>query len=497
MVIACASIIASMLAACGRPQPANEGAAPPGPADAQASNPYPHLTPNEIRFGVSPTRNKDVTYQPGVIIMERGAEAIRSYSANGMTWTIDASAPHAAEIQPDKILFATGRAVGRVLAVERAGTDIAVTLGPVELTDVIEEVHIAYRGTLNPATMISYYAPDYPGTSIDLSTPTRTSMVKRDSTTTSWMQAGADDFRVLPVGSILPAGGGGKIGPLDEFAIGDFSFVPNCCGGLGVTQRYKRDGLDFTATAQLVLHDPAFSFHLDIAHGLKTAEIELTGVGGILVDFKGATNADITQIDRAFSLPVDLSFPIGGIAVPFSATFRQSILLQTAFTVKQAALHAVGEYELGGAIKAGYSNGQLTATAPAFGRTKQNLAQSIGGVSAGVNALVLGYGGKMIVGLGAFGLAVGPYVSINTTIGTTRGSDLQVPLVGYTCRTGQFKMWLDYGVGYALPDVVVKALNAFLSLFHAKPISPTNDYSLGSKPIYYLSEGVPPSCDKA
>jgi hypothetical protein len=153
-------------------------------------------------------------------------------------------------------------------------------------------------------------------------------------------------------------------------------------------------------------------------------------------------------------------------------------------------------YELGGTIKAGYSNGQLSATVPQFGRAKQSLAQSIGGQSVGVNALILGYGGKMIVGLGAFGLAVGPYVSVNTTVGTTLGSDTQIPLVGYTWRTAEFKMWLDYGVGYALPKVVVKALNAFLSLFHAEPISQSNDYSLGSKPIYYLSEGVPPSCDK-
>ena len=465
---------------------------------AHTASPYPNLSAAEIRFGVSPTRNKDVAYQPDVIIMEHGADAIRSYSADGMTWTFDAGAPHAAEIQPGRILFATGRAVGRVLAVERKGSDLDVTLGPVELTDVIEEVHISYHGALDPETMISYYAPDYPGTSVDLSVPTRTSMLGEDRRGTAptawWTDVDPDQFRVRQVGSV-PAGGGGKIGPLEEFGIGEFNFVPNCCGGLGVKQRYKKDGLDFTASAQLILNHPEFSFHLDIAHGLKTAEIELTGVGGILVDFRGTTNAEFAQIDRAFALPVDLSFPIGGIAVPFSATFRQSFLIKTAFTAKQAGLHAVGEYELGGTIKAGYSNGQLSVTTPLFGRTKQNLAQSIDGVSAGVNALILGYGGKLIVGLGAFGLAVGPYVSVNTTVGTTRGSDTQVPIVGYTCRTAQFKMWVDYGVGYAIPNVVVQALNTFLSLFHAAPISQSSDYSLGSKPIYYLSEGVPPSCD--
>jgi hypothetical protein len=48
---------------------------------------------------VSPTLNKDVKYQPAVIVMEHGAEAIRANSSDGMTWTLDANAPHAAEIQ--------------------------------------------------------------------------------------------------------------------------------------------------------------------------------------------------------------------------------------------------------------------------------------------------------------------------------------------------------------------------------------------------------------
>jgi hypothetical protein len=107
------------------------------------------LTDAEILYGVSPTRNSQVTYQDDVIVMEHGAEAIRSQSSNGLTWTLDANAPGAADIQPDKILFATGRVVGRVLAVERSGGDLAVTLGPMELTDVIKDAQITYQGALD------------------------------------------------------------------------------------------------------------------------------------------------------------------------------------------------------------------------------------------------------------------------------------------------------------------------------------------------------------
>src|SRR5258708_15421514 len=145
--------------------------APPEPAGARADQSAATattLSEAERHFGVSPTFNKDVRYQPAVIVMEHGAEAIRANSSDGMTWTLDANVPHAAEIQKDRILFATGRAVGRVLAVERKGDTLAVTLGPVELTEVFEELHVSYHGALDPSKMIAYYAPDSPGTYTDL-----------------------------------------------------------------------------------------------------------------------------------------------------------------------------------------------------------------------------------------------------------------------------------------------------------------------------------------
>lgn len=91
-----------------------------------------------------------------------------------MTWTIDANAPGAAAIQVDKILFATGRAVGRVLKVDRGGVDLAVTLGQVELTDLLDEAHISHHGTLDPADMIVYVgSPDYPGAMFDANAPAK------------------------------------------------------------------------------------------------------------------------------------------------------------------------------------------------------------------------------------------------------------------------------------------------------------------------------------
>jgi hypothetical protein len=46
----------------------------------------PTISEAERHFGVSPTFNKDVEYQPAVIVMEHGAEAIRANSSDGMAW---------------------------------------------------------------------------------------------------------------------------------------------------------------------------------------------------------------------------------------------------------------------------------------------------------------------------------------------------------------------------------------------------------------------------
>src|ERR1700678_4492294 len=97
---------------------------PPPSASAPTSGAHP-LTPHslsdaELRYGVSPTKNTAVTYQPNVVLMEHGADAIKSVSPDGLTWSIDASSPEAAGLDTGKILFATSRAVGKILAVQHS-----------------------------------------------------------------------------------------------------------------------------------------------------------------------------------------------------------------------------------------------------------------------------------------------------------------------------------------------------------------------------------------
>lgn len=507
------------------------------PSAAAAPLSTASLSEAERRYGVSPTLNKNVEYQPDVIIMEHGAQAIRSQSSDGFTWTIDAEAQGASEIKVDKILFATGRVVGRVLKVEHQGGDVKVTLGPMELTDVIKEAHIEYSSALDPTQMLVYVAPpDYPGTFEDRDVPE-----SKDSSAANAQHADKTRIRVYTVSStgelrplheeghggvscvagtaegslvqtayrgcdegpvrsgnfryVNTAASGGIASDIAAVLINGFSIVPDVSKGLGATIRYPlKNGMHFLAHANLRLENPKFTFHLNISNGgVNTATVELSGVGGIDVGIEGGTNGEFKNVDQVFAIPVDISFPMPTL-IPFAATFHQSILVKTDFTAKQAVIRANGDYKLTGSIIGGVINGQPSGKAPLFVEATQNLAHSLSGESLGVNAIVLGYGGKLIVGIGGYGFVVGPWASVNTSVGITRGSDAQTGLVGYTCRSAIFDFSLKYGLGWAIPSWSANLVNSFFSIFHAKPIRADYGLELGTIPIKSQSDAVPPSC---
>lgn len=120
------------------------------------------LTESERQFGIAPRRTKDVEYADGVIVMEEGDKAIRSMGGDGMHWTFDANSPHVNEFQEGRIVFATGRAVGRIVGLKRQGDSVTAFLAPVQLTDVIKRGHFAMSQKVDVANMLTYVAPDFP-----------------------------------------------------------------------------------------------------------------------------------------------------------------------------------------------------------------------------------------------------------------------------------------------------------------------------------------------
>jgi hypothetical protein len=465
-------VIAALLtaAACSKHDAAPPAAAsaptagtPPAPAATRVAGvpaSLARLTPNELAWGVSPTRNDKVTYQPDVIIMEHGADAVRAMASNGLTWTIDATAPHADEIKVDKILFATGRVMGRILAVQHTPNGLAVTLGPVEITDVIKECDLTSDQPIDLASALVYTAPDYPGATTHDAPAEGTSFAEPE------VPVLFASYRPAAQAPNIP-----DIGAPKEILIDNFHIIPVCCGGLGITIAHDGQGVKMMATATVELKDPSIHFDLVIHGGtIYTALVQLKGTAGFRVHFTAGTDAGIKgNIHQNFFVPVDATFPLAGLGVPLSVVIRQTLTLTTLFTAQNGTLEATGEYEFGGDFKAGKENGgDWRADGPTSVTTKQNLANTTEGISLGVNGLVFGYGAKIIVGIGAFGFVTGPYVGYNTVVGINKSSSMPGAL---PCASGTLNTSMRFGVGYQMPQLVTDAINFFMRALNVKPIN--------------------------
>jgi hypothetical protein len=495
-------VIAALLTAiaCRKPDsaaPANSSSAPgatPGTPIATSdavtgmSPALAKLTPNERKWGISPTLNDKVTYQPDVIIMEHGADAVKAMASNGLTWTIDANAPHASDIQVDKILFATGRVMGRVLKVDRKGDGLEVTLGPVELTDVIKDCDLSATQAIEMSSMLVYTAPDYPGaTTHDEPEEQPTSFAAPEVPVLFASYDRSEPFQDSPA-----------IDQLKEILIDNFLFIPVCCQNIGVSLEHKGNGVKMRASAIVELGTRWVEFHLVIRNAtIYTASVELHGVAGFRVVLEAGTAPGISgNIHQNFFLPVDWTFPVTGMAVPFSVIFRQTLSLTTIFTAQSATIHAEGEYAFNGSFFAGKKDGgDWGASGPSNVTTVKNLASTVDGASVGVNGLVFAYGAKIIVGIGAYGFVTGPYVGYNTTVGLEKGSSMTVAMMP-SCRAATYVNSLKYGVGYQIPKLVTNAINFFLRAINVKPITGEGGYGQ-EKTLTNQKEFYPASCDKA
>jgi hypothetical protein len=135
----------------------------PGPILVGHPVKFSDMTESERKFGIAPKRGAGVEYQPDVILMEHGDQAIKSFASNGLSWNFDANAPQVDQFQVGKVVFATGRAVGRIVALEKNGDQMSAILGPVQLTDIIKRGKFSYHQPLDLSQAIAYVAPDYPG----------------------------------------------------------------------------------------------------------------------------------------------------------------------------------------------------------------------------------------------------------------------------------------------------------------------------------------------
>ncbi|WP_326550426.1 hypothetical protein [Micromonospora sp. NBC_01813] len=438
-LVGSAIVVLLTVTACDGTGPAvgpRPGAGPPVSAEA------------EPRYGAAPTPHPDVTYQPDVVIVGGGAYSVRSVAADTFTWRIDPAAANADQLAPGKVMFLTGRAVGRVVDVRRDGDDLAVAIGPVDITEVIRD------GTFSSAEPVPLAAA-----------------VAYPEAAASWSETTDDDSGTTDGGGGAADGAsGGLLVPAAAKAAAGLSAKPICCAsGVGADFTYASDSVRLVGKVLLKMNTPKASFHLEIQGARVTrAELQIQGAAALRVEINGATSNG-QNIHRRIPIPVDFSVPIGSVlGVPFSATVTQVIGVKTAFSAKNGNIKATGEWSLNRSIGFGYANGAFGVHAPSSIGVDQSLINSITGISVGVNGLILDYHAKFQVGLGALGFTAGLYFELTVTLGMTIGSAAGAPIE--VCRSAQLGLWASYGVGYTIPAALATVINTFLQLFNAKPI---------------------------
>jgi hypothetical protein len=468
------------VAACGGDRPSTT--APPATGGAQGGAPatppgsfrkpgpprmatLAELTPAERQWGIAPVRSPDVTYQPDVVLIDRGPEAIRAMSANGLEWTLDVAAVQGADVTPGKVLFVTGRMVGRVLDVKKKDDTLVVILGPVELTEVISDVRIEFSAPVDFSQASQFSAPELPGVAAD-ATPLKVSTTEpvRRFGLMRALATGAEPMTYRRAAS--------------DLSVGNFRISPKVgLTGLGAEISADANGLHFNSNALLRLEKPRLSFVLDISKGkLVTCELELVGAAGIAMEFNLVSSTGFaSNVNQSIYVPSDFSIPLLGKVVPFSITVRQAYLVKTAIGAK-GRLQADGDYSVSGGFSIGYRNGKLGVGGPTRFKANHPIVDSISGISPTASGIVLAHQTRVIVGIGAFGFATGPYFTMTNTMGITRSSDLDTLT---RCRMADVIVSVDAGVGYFMPKALTTGINFFLKAMNLRQIKGEGGVTLG------------------
>jgi hypothetical protein len=278
--------------------------------------------------------------------------------------------------------------------------------------------------------------------------------------------------------------------PLVDLAGGKAIPMAGSDGGVGVEYDYDNGGLKLRASGYMTMRNSGVSFFLHIKNGLQDCGIRLNGSVGIKLHLNASAAKDFqANFHKKLWLPIDLSIPLGG-PVPLSLTFNSSFLIETAFSAKTSVLNAEGEYSFGAGMEAGYWSKAWRLNAGAAVQTTTEIGHSVEGISVGINSVVMGFNIRTMVGIGSFGFNAGVYIAFRFS-----GTALKAPNIAFPCRQGTVDINLDTGIGYAIPQWVTTAINAFLTPFTSKRVDSTGTFLRGpTQPLYQHVTQIPDGC---
>lgn len=474
--------------------------ASPGTTVLTAVDPHT-LSASEVQFGVSPKRSPEVEYQPDVIVMEHGDQAIRAAGGDGLSWTFDANAPNVSDFQEGKVVFATGRAVGRILALKHDGSTVTAILGPVQITDIIKNGRFVMNQAVDPDKMIAYVAPDYPGMQSDTGTAKAASL-DDDGGDAAPSAAGRlvslDMAQQIPVPPNVP----NPLPPVQKVlgaipsvnADDDNLRLQPVANNSGVGLQYyytPKNGPSAFAGGIVTLQKPVIRCVFTIRNGgVDSAGISIEGGAGLKLSLESySPTTAFVNMHIQHWVPVDFSIPLGG-PVPFALTFATMFSVNSGFSAKSSRMVASGDYGFGGRIWAGRAGGTWSLSGISAPTINTDLTASLSNLSVGINSFAMAFSIRALVGIGAFGFNTGVYAAVRFG-----GSLLGSPTGDFPCRQATLGVFLDSGIGWQTPGWVSAAINVFLKPITGHAIDAAGDiWAAPPNPIFTYARQIPDGC---
>jgi hypothetical protein len=455
------------------------------------------LTPSQRKYGIAPARDPRVTYAPGVILLEQGDQAIRGIGEDGITWTFDAASPHVSDFEEGKIIFATGRAVGRIGQLTRSGDAVTVKLAPVQITEVIQDGHFISNTSMDFSKSIIYEAPEFPAV-IDFKAAASAQPTRWDDggdgqyLRTATQLSGLLGTGLPTITPITPPPGMQAMS-LSGNALQTFPLAGSD-GSVGVGFGYHKGGLNMEAWGQLALRSASIKFELDIKNfKIVTAGMDLEGATSLKIRLQAWSDGKEVTVNASqlVELPADIYIPIPIAGVPLGITVHTSFAFSTAFSAKNSVLTAEGDYTVSGKLFIGFRNGTAQDIPLPKASASNSLANNLQGASVGINSLAISFKVEPMIGIGAFGFNTGVYVGLSFGGSVVRQSDVALT----NCRAAWVNGVINGGVGYQLPAKFVAVINGILSVFTKYQISGSGHLlQVPDRNFMQIDESIPPNC---
>lgn len=427
-----------------------------------------------LAYGYPPDPHGAAVYQPDVVLVGGGPQIVRSVSDDGLTWTIDGHAPNADKLAVGSVMFATSRAVGRVLSIRRQDSDLVLVLGPVAFTDVVKDAHITVDQALDLTGMTVQEIPGQRDQLSDQSSATPGAPTPDGSTTAAPADFPhtADGTIVLPAVQLVAAAptGSGSLPPPKPNAGGKIPITVGAwtatvsadTSSLGMQLDHKSDsGLKATVTMKFPVDNLHIGSDTTVVGGQATATgFTITGIKGMEVSLSGgAGNGSADNAKVKFEVPIEMHFPIppgpATAGLPVDISLKWSFLIETALTGKNSTVFATGKYKLDGPLGITGRGVQVPTLS-----VQQSLLDSISGIAIGPSGIVGATKIKVRVGFGTPAASAGPYVALTASTGITQGSALGAPLA--RCHSATLDLKFSTGIGLEVSPQLLSFLKALL-----------------------------------